>query len=99
MKRFKQLLRNFAFTFGLIVTATLAVAALAAPLLAPCAPTVQETSRGLEKPSHEHLLGLDNLGRDILSRILWGARVSLRVGFSVVILASLVGISLGAISG
>jgi peptide/nickel transport system permease protein len=99
MKRLRQLLRNFAFTAGLIVTVALIVAALAAPLIAPFDPNVQDTSRRLEAPSHDHLLGLDELGRDVLSRILWGARVSLRVGFSVVILASLVGISLGAISG
>jgi peptide/nickel transport system permease protein len=99
MKRLRQLLRNFAFTAGLIVTVALIVAALAAPLIAPFDPNVQDTSRRLEAPSHDHLLGLDELGRDVLSRILWGARVSLRVGFSVVILASLVGISLGAFSG
>ena len=99
MKRLKQLLRNFAFTFGLILTVTLVVVALAAPLLAPFDPDAQDTSRRLEAPSHAHLLGLDDLGRDVLSRILWGARVSLRVGFSVVFLASLTGIALGAISG
>jgi peptide/nickel transport system permease protein len=99
MKRFKQLLRNFAFTFGLVLTVVLVLVALAAPLLSPFDPNVQDTSRRLEAPSHQHLLGLDDLGRDVLSRIVWGARVSLRVGFSVVILASLVGIALGAISG
>jgi peptide/nickel transport system permease protein len=99
MKRFKQLLRNFAFTFGLVLTVVLVLVALAAPLLSPFDPNVQDTSRRLEAPSHQHLLGLDDLGRDVLSRIVWGARVSLRVGFSVVLLASLVGISLGAISG
>ena len=99
MKRFNQLLRNFAFTIGLIVTVALVVAAIAAPLLAPYDPDTQDTSRRLEAPSHAHPLGLDELGRDVLSRILWGARVSLRVGFSVVILASLAGVVLGAISG
>ncbi|HEY6136928.1 MAG TPA: nickel transporter permease [Thermoanaerobaculia bacterium] len=99
MKRFKRFLRNFAFSVGLIVTVALVLAAIAAPLLAPFDPNFQDTSRRLEAPSREHLLGLDELGRDVLSRILWGARVSLRVGFSVVILASLAGISLGAISG
>jgi peptide/nickel transport system permease protein len=99
MKRFKQLLRNFAFTFGLVLTVALVLVALAAPLLAPFDPNVQDTSRRLEAPSHQHLLGLDDLGRDVLSRIVWGARVSLRVGFSVVLLASLVGITLGAMSG
>jgi len=99
MKRFKSLLRNFAFSVGLIVTVALVVAAIAAPLLAPFDPNAQDTSRRLEAPSRDHILGLDELGRDVLSRILWGARVSLRVGFSVVFLASLAGITLGAISG
>ena len=99
MKRFKRFLRNFAFSVGLIVTVALVLAAIAAPLLAPFDPNFQDTSRRLEAPSREHILGLDELGRDVLSRILWGSRVSLRVGFSVVILASLIGISLGAISG
>jgi len=96
MKRF---LRNFAFTSGLILTVVLVLVALAAPLLAPYDPSAQDTARRLERPSHAHPLGLDDLGRDVLSRIVWGARVSLRVGFSVVMLASLVGITLGAISG
>ena len=96
MRRF---LRNFAFTSGLILTVLLVLVALAAPLLAPYDPTAQDTARRLEPPSHQHPLGLDDLGRDVLSRIVWGARVSLRVGFSVVILASLIGITLGAVSG
>lgn len=99
MKTLKRLLKNFAFTAGLILTLLLVIAALAAPLLAPHDPNVQDTSRRLEQPSRDHKLGLDDLGRDVLSRIIWGARVSLRVGFSVVVLASLVGITLGAISG
>ncbi|HEX9492927.1 MAG TPA: ABC transporter permease, partial [Thermoanaerobaculia bacterium] len=99
MKNLKRLLRNFAFTSGLILTVALLLVALAAPLLSPFDPDAQDTARRLEPPSKQHLLGLDDLGRDVLSRIIWGARVSLRVGFSVVILASLVGISLGAISG
>src|SRR5882762_2460763 len=94
-----RLLRNFAFTSGAILTVLLLLVALAAPLLAPFDPSVQDTSRRLERPSHQHLLGLDDLGRDVLSRIVWGARVSLRVGFSVGILASLIGVSLGAMAG
>jgi peptide/nickel transport system permease protein len=99
MKTLKRLLKNFAFTSGLILTVVLIVIALAAPLIAPRDPNVQETSRRLEAPSKEHVLGLDDLGRDVFSRIVWGARVSLRVGFSVVLLASIVGVTLGAISG
>src|SRR5258708_18699235 len=95
----KRLLRNFAFAFGAILTIVLVVVALAAPLLSPYDPNVQDTSRRLEAPSKEHLLGLDDLGRDVLSRIIWGARVSLRVGFSVVFLASLIGLALGPLRG
>src|SRR6266849_6089846 len=99
MKTFKRLLRNFAFTSGLILTIALVIVAIAAPLLAPYDPDFQDTSRRLEAPSRQHPLGLDDLGRDVLSRIIFGARVSLRVGFSVVILASLLGVTLGAIAG
>jgi peptide/nickel transport system permease protein len=99
MKTFKRLLRNFAFTSGLLLTVALIFVALAAPLLSPFDPDSQDTARRLEAPSKQHILGLDDLGRDVLSRILYGARVSLRVGFSVVILASLVGVTLGAIAG
>jgi peptide/nickel transport system permease protein len=95
----KRLLRNFAFTSGLILTVVLVLAALAAPALAPYDPNVQDTARRLEAPSNQHLLGLDDLGRDVLSRVIFGARVSLRVGFSVVLLAALTGVTLGAISG
>ena len=99
MKTFKRLLRNFAFTSGLLLTVALIFIALAAPLLSPFDPDTQDTARRLEPPSKQHLLGLDDLGRDVLSRILFGARVSLRVGFSVVILASLIGVTLGAMAG
>jgi len=95
----KRLLKNFAFTSGAILTIALIVIAIAAPLLAPFDPDVQDTEHRLAPPSHEHPLGLDDLGRDVLSRILFGARVSLRVGFSVVILGSLIGVFLGAIAG
>src|SRR5438067_10843260 len=95
----KRLLKNFAFTSGALLTITLIVLAIAAPLVAPFDPDVQDTARRLEAPSHDHPLGLDDLGRDVLSRILFGARVSLRVGFSVVILGSIIGVSLGSIAG
>jgi peptide/nickel transport system permease protein len=97
--RLKTFTSNFALTAGALLTILIIVVALAAPLLAPQDPSAQDTSRRLEGPSKDHLLGLDDLGRDVLSRVLYGARVSLRVGFSVVILSSLVGITLGAIAG
>ena len=99
MKNVKRLLRNFAFTAGLLLTLVLVLAALAAPLIAPHDPNMQDTARRLEAPSQKHPLGLDDLGRDVLSRIVYGSRVSLRVGFSVVLLASLIGVTLGAMAG
>jgi peptide/nickel transport system permease protein len=99
VKTAKRLLRNFAFTSGLILTVALILVAVAAPLIAPKDPFTQDTARRLEAPSNDHPLGLDDLGRDVLSRVVWGARVSLRVGFSVVIIASLIGVTLGAMAG
>jgi peptide/nickel transport system permease protein len=95
----KRLLRNFAFTSGALLTIALVLVALAAPLLAPFDPDAQDTIRRLEAPSRHHPLGLDDLGRDVLSRIIFGARVSLRVGFSVVLIAAAIGITLGATAG
>lgn len=95
----KRLVRNFAFASGALLTIVLIVVALAAPLLAPFDPNAQDTIRRLEAPSRAHPLGLDDLGRDVLSRILYGARVSLRVGFSVVLIAAAIGIALGSIAG
>jgi peptide/nickel transport system permease protein len=99
MKVLMRLLRNFAFTLGLVLTLALVICAVAAPLLATHDPFQQDTSRRLEAPSDDHPLGLDDLGRDVWSRIVFGARVSLRVGFSVVILASLIGVTLGSMAG
>jgi peptide/nickel transport system permease protein len=95
----KRLFRNFAFAAGALLTIALIVVAIAAPLLAPFDPNAQDTIRRLEPPSHQHPLGLDDLGRDVLSRILYGARISLRVGFSVVLIAAAIGIALGSIAG
>src|SRR5229473_6704898 len=99
MNKTRRLFTNFAFSAGLLLTVALLLVAVAAPLLSPYDPDVQDTSRRLEAPSKQHLLGLDDLGRDFLSRIVYGSRVSLRVGFSVVILASLFGVTLGAMAG
>lgn len=90
---------NFALSAGAVITALMIITALLAPVLAPFDPSAQDTARRLEGPSDQHPLGLDDLGRDVLSRILYGARISLRVGFSVVLLAAAIGIALGAIAG
>ena len=69
------------------------VAALAGPVLWPHDPTTQELARRLEAPSLSHPLGLDELGRDILARLLQGARISLMVGLAVVSVSSTAGMA------
>jgi len=81
-----------------IVVLTIA-AALAGPMLSPYDPSAQELARRLEPPSFQHPFGLDELGRDILARILSGARISLLVGLAVVGVSSLTGMALGSIAG
>jgi peptide/nickel transport system permease protein len=71
----------------------------AEPLLAPYDPTKQDTRNRLEPPSREHPLGLDSYGRDILSRIIYGTRVSLLVGVLAVLLGGVVGTFLGILAG
>ena len=83
--------------FALI--AVFALCALLAPLLAPYDPLVQDLGLRLRPPSPEHWLGTDSLGRDILSRILYGARISLLVGVVVVVSAGVVGTAIGLIAG
>ncbi|MCI0690266.1 MAG: ABC transporter permease, partial [Sporichthyaceae bacterium] len=91
--------------FGVAVVAVLAVAALFAPLLAPHDPTFQSLNDRLRPPvwsdggSASHLLGTDGLGRDMLSRLIYGSRVSLLVGLAVVALAGTFGTFMGLLSG
>jgi peptide/nickel transport system permease protein len=75
------------------------IAALLGPLVAPYDPAAQELARRLDGPSGAHPLGLDELGRDILSRILIGGRVSLLVSVAVVSVTSVVGLVLGLLAG
>jgi peptide/nickel transport system permease protein len=77
----------------------LLVAAIGAPLLAPYDPIEVEPSRALEAPSWRYLFGTDDLGRDVFSRVLYGARVSLSVGLISVSIGLVVGVSLGLTAG
>ena len=98
-------LRYFKVMVGGIILAALVVCGLAAPLLAPFDPQEQRLESRLQAPAwlggraRANLLGTDNLGRDILSRIVYGSRISLLVGATTVILAGLIGCSLGAVAG
>ena len=84
---------------GGLVVALAALAAVAGPSLTPFDPASQDLALRLAGPSAEHLFGLDELGRDILARMLMGARVSFLVGLTVVGVSSIVGTLLGAMAG
>lgn len=74
----------------------LGVLALAAPALAPHPPERQDLARRLEPPSREHPLGRDDVGRDVLSRLIWGTRISLLTGLLVVLISGGIGVLAGA---
>jgi peptide/nickel transport system permease protein len=84
---------------GTIIILMLIVAALFAPLIAPFDPYEQDLNSRLAKPSKSHLLGTDELGRDLLTRIIYGARISLLVGVVAVTIAGVIGMTLGLIAG
>jgi peptide/nickel transport system permease protein len=91
--------RSATVRIGLALVAAVVLLAVLAPWVAPEDPHSQKLERRLEGPSREHLLGLDELGRDVLSRLIHGARVSVAVGLAVVVLSGLVGTAVGALGG
>jgi peptide/nickel transport system permease protein len=95
-KRFKK--NRLAVAGGIIVVA-LFIIAVFAPFISPYNPNDIDRTQILEPPSFKHPLGTDDLGRDILSRMIWGARISLSVGFVAVGIATVIGMILGAFSG
>jgi ABC-type dipeptide/oligopeptide/nickel transport system permease subunit len=84
---------------GLLIIAVLGIIAIFAPVLAPYDPNHQDLYRVLAPPSRAHLLGTDNLGRDLLSRLLYGARVSLFVGIVSSLVSAALGVVVGLIAG
>jgi len=86
---------------GLAIAALMVVVAAAAPLIAPLSPSAQFSDAVLKGPGvvDRHLLGTDDYGRDILSRVIWGARVSLEVGLASVIFGFVLGVPLGILAG
>jgi peptide/nickel transport system permease protein len=85
--------------FGATVLLLALVVAIVAPLISPYDPLKQDLSNILMPPSAVHLLGTDNLGRDVLTRVIWGTRVSLTAGFVSVALAMVFGSLLGVAAG
>lgn len=95
----KRILLNPLSLWGFIIIAGILLLALFAPLIASHDPEAIDVKAILLAPSSIHLMGTDGLGRDVFSRMLFGARISLLVGFVAVGIATVIGIILGAISG
>jgi peptide/nickel transport system permease protein len=101
----RKSLRNSGVMIGGTILAIIILIAIFAPLIAPHDPVAQDLSRRLLPPFWqdrslpEHLLGTDQLGRDYLSRMIYGARVSLGVGLGVILVSGTIGITLGLLAG
>lgn len=95
----RSALRNRLLIFGLVVLVPLVLMALFAPLLATHDPLKSDAMRRFAPPSAENLFGTDDFGRDVYSRVVFGARISLRVGLLTAIAASLAGVCVGALAG
>ncbi len=95
-RRFRH--QHVALAAGLVLLAML-IAAIGAPVLAPYGPATPDYNQLLVGPSLAHWCGTDTFGRDIFSRILWGGRISLTIGFLSVALGGVAGVALGLVSG
>ncbi|MEI4261609.1 ABC transporter permease [Roseovarius sp. D0-M9] len=104
-KVWRKVLRNSGVMIGGGILAIIVFVAIFAPLIAPHDPIAQDLSRRLLPPFWhdravpEHLLGTDHLGRDYLSRMIFGARVSLGVGVGVILVSGVIGVTLGLLAG
>lgn len=95
----RRLLRHKAFVVGVSLFGFIVFIALFADLIAPTDPARLSIRNRFQPPSFEHTLGTDNLGRSQLSRVVYGARLSVAIGFAVVILNAVFGVMLGAAAG
>ncbi len=94
-----RILRDKLAVAGLIIVLSFFVLSLLTPYIAPYDPNIIDVDNILEPPSSEHLFGTDDLGRDVFTRMLYGAGISLKVGFVAVGIAVLIGVILGSIAG
>ena len=94
-----RLTRNKLSLFSLIYIVSLVVMALITPFVAPFDYAYQDLSLGASAPSADHLLGTDTLGRDLLTRMMYGSRISLMVGFLATSVALIIGVIWGTVAG
>mgnify|MGYP000300739596 CR=1 FL=1 len=99
LKRPSYLARNALLIIGLLLVGAMSLAAVLAPWIAPYPPSELNVDALLQPPSAQHLMGTDALGRDVFTRVLYGGRVSLWVGFVAVGISSAIGLVLGLVSG
>jgi peptide/nickel transport system permease protein len=95
----KKLLNNRLAVFGLVFVVVVVLAAIFAPFLTDYDPTRPDLRNLLEPPSLEHILGTDQVGRDVFSRIIYGGRISIIVGLGSALGAAVIGVTLGAYAG
>ena len=95
----RQAARTRLGPLGVVVMIAAIAVALLAPLISPYDPLKQDLGSTLARPDRAHLMGTDNVGRDVLSRMIWGTRVSLLAGFGSVALAMVTGGLLGLLAG
>jgi peptide/nickel transport system permease protein len=91
--------RNRSLMAGIIIVGLLVLVAILAPVIAPYNPIKQDLENPIASPSAAHWLGTDKYGRDVLSRLIWGARVDLRIGFLAVLIPFVFGTIVGGIAG
>lgn len=96
---FQRLKRSKSAVAGLILVVALLLVAIFADVIAPADPAEIFPGKAMQFPSREHLMGTDQIGRDVFSRVVYGSRISIMIGFSSTILAMLIGIPLGIGSG
>lgn len=96
---FSDVRRRHTGYFGLLYIAALVMIAILAPFIAPFDPLAQNLEHRLQPPTYPHLLGLDEFGRDVLSRIIYGTTISIQIGLEVVSLSLLIGVAIGTLSG
>jgi peptide/nickel transport system permease protein len=99
MNTMKKIFLNPLAVIGFAIIASILLLAIIAPFIAPYDPDAIDVKAILLSPTSTHLMGTDGLGRDVFSRMLYGARISLMVGFVAVGIATAIGIVLGAIAG
>ncbi len=98
-KLYRHFWRNPLFLIGILLILALIVAGIFASYLAPYDPAEIAPDRRLSAPSVANPMGTDEVGRDILSRVIWGARISLQVGLTIVFFAAIIGLIVGLVSG